>query len=138
MLIGLFYLSCVSHSLLELPVFDQQMTWPLFQLLTQLFSDSSMLLFFPSVVSGIFLTNCPYILLLFHSSLFSLVQLCLNSFLFTVLLYTSVPAAFTPSVHVSTEFLTYHPKLSFSILMHYLQWINPRPSISLLRYILST
>ena len=91
---------------------------------------------FSSVVSGIFLTNCPYILLFFHSSFFSLIQLYFNSFLFTVSLYSIVSSAFTPSINGSTEFLTYHPKLFSSILIHSSQLINPIPL--LLRYTLPT
>ena len=49
---------------------------------------------FLSVVSSISLTNCPWILLFFHSWFFSLIQLCLNSFVFTVSLYSIVSAAF--------------------------------------------
>ena len=93
---------------------------------------------FSSVVSGISLTNCPYILLFFHSSFFSLIQLCLNFFLFTVSLYYIVFAAFTPSINGSTEFLIYHPKFFSSILVHLSQLINPLPPIFLLRYTLST
>ena len=92
---------------------------------------------YSSVVSGIFLTNCQYILSFFHSSFFSLIHLCLNSFLFTVSLYSIVSAAFTPSINGSTELLTYYPKLFSSILIHPSQLINPRPPISLLRYTLS-
>ena len=56
----LFYLSYVSDSLFELPILAWHTTWLSFQLSGQLFSASS-------VVSGISLTNCPYILLFFHS-----------------------------------------------------------------------
>ena len=70
---------------------------------------------FSSVVSSISLTNWPYILLLFHSSFFSLIQLCLNYLLSTASLYSIVSAAFTPSVNGSIEFLTYHAKLLSSI-----------------------
>ena len=92
---------------------------------------------FSSVVSGISLTSCLYILLFFHSPFFSLSQLCLNSFLFTVSLYSIVSAAFTPSINDSTEFLTYHSQLFYFILIHSSQLINPLPSIFLLRYALS-
>ena len=106
---GLFYLSSVSHSLFELLVLAQHATWLLFQLSGQLFSAST----FSSVVSGISLTNCPYIILFFHSSFFSLSHLCLNSFLFTVSLHSIASAAFMPSINGSTEFLTYHPNCFF-------------------------
>ena len=92
---------------------------------------------FSSVVSGISRTKCPYIFLFFHSSFFSLIHFCLNSFLFTLLLYSIVSAAFTPSINGSTEFLTYHPKLFSYILIHPSRLINPRPPISPLRYSLS-
>ena len=71
-----------------------------------------------SVVSDFSLTNCQYILLFFHSSYFSLIRLCLNSFLFNVSLYSIVSAAFMPSINHSSEFLTYHPKLFSSIPIH--------------------
>ena len=99
--IGLFYLSCKSAFLSQFHVS------------------------FSSVVSCISLTNWPYLLLFFHSSFFSLIQFCLNSFLFIVSLYSTFSAAFTPSVTASTEFLTYHPKLFSSILIHPWQLINP-------------
>ena len=70
---------------------------------------------FSSVVSSISLTNWPYILLLFHSSFFSLIQLCLNYLLSTASLYSIVSATFTPSINGSIEFLTYHAKLLSSI-----------------------
>ena len=123
--IGLFYLSCVSHSLFELLVLAHHTTWLLIQLTSQLFSASTMFLF-------------PYILLFCHSSFFSLIHLCLNSFLFTVSLYFIVSATFTPSINGSTQFLTYHLNLFSSILIHPSQLINPLPPISLLRYTLST
>ena len=71
-----------------------------------------------------------------HSSFFSLIPLCLNPFLFTILLYSVVSAAFKPSINGSTEFLTYYLKFS-SILIHPSQLINPIPPISMLRYALS-
>ena len=43
--IGLFYLSCVSHGLIELLVIGQHTTWLLFQLSGQLFSATTMFLF---------------------------------------------------------------------------------------------
>ena len=43
--IGLFYLSCVSNKLFELLVLAQHTTWLLFQLSSRLFSDSTMFLF---------------------------------------------------------------------------------------------
>ena len=43
--IGLFYLSCVSHSLFELSVLVRFAKWLPFQLSSQLFSASSMFLF---------------------------------------------------------------------------------------------
>ena len=49
--IGLFNLSCVSHSLFELPVLARHTASLRFELS------------FSSIVSGISLTNCPYILL---------------------------------------------------------------------------
>ena len=42
--IGLFYLSCVSHSLFELLVLAQHITWLLFQLSSLLFSVTPMFL----------------------------------------------------------------------------------------------
>ena len=93
---------------------------------------------FSSVVSGISQTKCPHILLLFHSSFLSHIQLCLDALLFTVSLYYIVSAAFTSSINGWTEFLTYHPKLFSSILIHVSQLVNPLPPISLLRYTLST
>ena len=96
---------------------------------------------FLSVISDIFLTNCPYIFLFFYSSFFPLIQSCLNSFLFTVLSCSYchiVSAAFTPSVNGSFEFLSYHPKLFSSILIHPSQLTYPLPPISLLIYALST
>ena len=92
---------------------------------------------FLSVVSGISLTNCPYILLFFHSSFFSLIHLCSNSLLFIVSLHSIVSAAFTPSINGSTEFLKYHPKLLSSVLTHSSQLISLPPPISLLSYTLS-
>ena len=44
-LVGLFYQSCVLHSLFELPVLAQHTTWLPFQLSSQLFSASIMFLF---------------------------------------------------------------------------------------------
>ena len=73
---------------------------------------------FSAVLSGISLTNCPYIPLFFHSFFFSLIQHCLTSFLFTVSLYSIVFAAFTLSSNGSTEFLTYHLKFFSSVLIH--------------------
>ena len=78
------------------------------------------------------------ILLLFHSSFFSLIQFCLNFFLITVSTYPIVSAALTPSINGSSEFLTYHPKLLCSIFIHLSQLINSLHPISLLRYTLST
>ena len=127
MVIGLFYLSYVSHILFE-------HKWLPFQHSSQLFSASSMFLFHFSDIS---LTNCPCILLFFHSSFFSLIQLCLNSFLFNVSLYSIVSAAFTLSINNgSIEFLTYHPKFFYSILIYLSQLTNPLLPISLPRNIL--
>ena len=126
--IGLFYLSCVSHSLHNMASVST--------------SKSAFLshyhVSFSSVVFSISLANCPYMVLFFHSSFFSLIHLCLNSFLFTVSLYFIVSATFTPSINGSTQFLTYHLNLFSSILIHPSQLINPLPPIFLLRYTLST
>ena len=46
LVIGLFYLPCVSYSLFEFSVSPQDTTWLLFQLSSQLFSVSSMFLFY--------------------------------------------------------------------------------------------
>ena len=105
----LFYLSCVSHSLFKLPVLAQHTKWLVSTFRSAFLSQHHVS--FPSVVSGISLTNCL-------TNFFSLIYLCLNSFLFTVSLHSIVSAAFTPSINGSTEFLTYHPKLFSSILIH--------------------
>ena len=107
-----------------------------FQLSSQLFSASSMLLFHLLFLA--FLLQTPCILLFFHRSFFSLIQLCLNPSLFKVSLYSIVSAAFTPSINGSTQFPTYHPKLFSSILVHPSQLINPLPPTPLLRYALPT
>ena len=135
--IGLVYLFCVSHSLFELPVLVPHTVWIPFQFSIQPFLASFMFLLL-SVVSGISLRNCPYILLFFHSSFFSLMRFCLNSFLFTGSLYYIVSAAFTPLISGSTQFLTYYRELFSFILMYLSQLSNPLPPIILFRYTQST
>ena len=115
--IGLFYQSCVSHSLLKLLVFRQHTTW-FFSLSSELFSAITMFLshlFFLALllqtIHTFFSSTVPF----FPSSI------CLNSFLFTVSLHSIISAAFTPSINGPTEFLTYHPNLFSSILIHHLQ-----------------
>ena len=117
LVIRLFYVSCVSHSLFELLALAQHTIWLLFQHSSQLFSTMYHVSF-SSVVSGISLANCQCILLFFHSSVFSLIHLCLNSFLFIVSVYSIVSATFTASINGATEFMTYHPKLFSSILIY--------------------
>ena len=77
--IRLFYLSCVSYSLFELPVLVHHTIWLPFQLSSQLFSASRMFLFHLLFLE--FLLQAVHI---FFCCFFPLMQLCLNSFLFTV------------------------------------------------------
>ena len=109
MVVRLFYLSCVSYSLFELPVLVHHTIWLPFQLSSQLFSASRMFLFHLLFLE--FLLQAVHI---FFCSFFPLMQLCLNSlFTVTVSLYSIVSAAFTPSINGSTEFLTCHPRSFF-------------------------
>ena len=132
---GLFYLSRVSHSLFELPALAQHTIRLQFQLSIQLLPASIKFLF--HLLFLVLLLQTVHTFFCFSIVFFSFLQLCLNSFLFTVSLYSIVSAAFTPSIIGSTEFLTYHPKLSSSILIHHSHLINPLPQISLLRYTMS-
>ena len=134
-----FFLGPHVHFFMESP---KLVNWAVFSILC-LHNMASVSIFksafsqhvsFSSVVSRISLTNCSFIFLFFRSFLFSLIQHSLNSFLFPVSVYYIVCAAFTPSINGSTEFLTYHPELFSSIVIHPSQLINPLPPISLLRY----
>ena len=91
---------------------------------------------FSYVVSGFYSANIPYIFLFFHNSLFPIILFCLYFFLFTVSLNAIFSAALTPSISGSTDFLTYHPNLFSSILIHPSQLINLFLFISLQRYTL--
>ena len=102
------------------------------------FSARSMFLFHLLFLVFLAFANCSCITLFFHSSFFSLTQLCLDTLLFTVSLNFIVSSAFTPAINDSIEFLRKHPKLFSSILIHASQIINPLPPVSLLSYTLST
>ena len=107
--------SCVAHNMASISTFKSAFL-------------SQFHVSFSSVVSSISLTNSPYILLFFHSSFCSLIQICLNSFLFTISIYSIV----SPLINGSTEFLPNY------FLIHPSQVVNPPPYISLLRYTWST
>ena len=135
--IGLFYLSYVSHSLFELPFLVQVITWLPFQLSTQLFSGSSMFLFHPLFLAFLLQTVhtffCFSIVPSFPSSKFVWIPsywLCHYIPLFLQLSHLQsmaqpnswhiIPSHFLPSLYIPHN---------LSILL---------PPISLLRYTLST
>ena len=97
MVIGLFYVSCVSRSFFELLAPAQHTTWLLFQLSSQLFSASTMFLFHLLFVAFLLQTVprffCFSIVYYFPS------PFCLNSYLLSVSLCSIVSAAFTTSVN---------------------------------------
>ena len=67
--IGLFYLCCLSHNMFKFPVLARPTTWLPFQLSNQLFSVSSMFHFHPLILA--FLLQNVHTFFFIHSSFFS-------------------------------------------------------------------
>ena len=132
----LFYLSCVSHSLLELPVHAQHTIWLCFN-----FQVS-----FSQPVPCFFFICCFWDLsykLSIHSFVFQSFLLFPHPTLFEFLLIHCIVifwcfCSFSLLINGSTEFLTNHHMLFSSLLIHPSQFLNLLPPISLLRYTLST
>ena len=101
-MIGLFYLSFISHSLYESPALAHHITWLPFQLSSQIFSVNSCL-FFHLLLLAFCLYKFSMHYFVFPWFLLFFIQFCLNSFLFTVSLYSIVPL-----INDSAEVLTYH------------------------------
>ena len=136
-MIGLFYLSFVSHSLYELPALAHHITWLPFELSIRLFSVNSCF-FFSFVVSDISSLQS------FHALFrFSMVPLFPYATLFEFLLiHCIVVFYYLCSFDTFNQWLKWildiPSQLSFSILIVLSQLINPLPPISLLRCTLST
>ena len=130
-MIGLFYLSFVSHSLYELPALAHHITWLPFELSIRLFSVNSCFFFFICCFWHFVFTKFPCIISFFHGSSFSL---CNSVWIPSYSLYRCILLF----IQWLKWILDIPSQLSFSILIVLSQLINPLPPISLLRCTLST
>ena len=126
--IRLFYLSCVSHSLFKLPVLAQHTKWLVSTFRSAFLSQHHVS--FPSVVSGISLTNCL-------TNFFSLI------YLFKFLLIHCIITFYCfCRFHAFNQWLNWIPDIPSQVVFFHpytsLTTYQSLPSIYLLRYNLST